>query len=200
MRVVLFAEVAAVALFLSGCPGAPASDPTGAGNCPGLNCPGSSSSSGGGEGGSAANGGAGGSGNGGMAGSGNGGSGGSNNGGAGGSSNGGAGGNGQGGAGGGNPMACEPLLMEVTVKQEIATSCNPEIGDGIECTDTIEGLCCPIAVNDLNSPEVIAYLEALKQYQQNGCMPMCPPDPCPSMPKADCMATMGIEGTCVLIP
>jgi hypothetical protein len=203
MRVILFAQVAAAALFVSGCPGAPVSNPTG-GCAPGTNC---STGGFGGEGGSGNNGGAAGSGNGGKGGSG-GGSGGSSssaNGGAGGSGNsgnGGAGGSGNGGSGqggsggGGNPMVCGPLELEVVKAQETAQSCNPEIG-GPQCQNMIEGLCCPISVENANSPEVLAYLEALKKYLEAGCNPMCPPDPCPVNPTPDCKTTMGMQGACV---
>ena len=197
MRVVLFAQVAAVALFVSGCPGAPVSNPTG-GCAPGTNC---STGGFGGEGGSGNNGGAAGAGNGGKGGSG-GGSGGSSNGGAGGSSNGGAGGSGNGGSGqggsggGGNPMVCGPLELQVETAQETAQACNPEVG-GAQCQVMLEGLCCPIYAENANSPEVLAYIEALKNYTQAGCNPMCPPDPCPVNPKPDCMTTMGMQGACV---
>ncbi len=193
---------------MCGCPTAPGTDPTGGGNCvPTINC--SSSGSTGGEGGKETTG-SGGKGNGGGGGIGNTG-GGSNGGSAGKGGSGGAGGasgvggsgsgSGSGGTGGsGPPVNCEKLESEIKIKQEASQTCNPEIPPGVECKDIIDGLCCPIAVNDLNSPEVIAYLEALKKYRENQCMPMCPPDPCPSMAQANCMSAGGLLGTCIILP
>jgi len=89
--------------------------------------------------------------------------------------------------------------MEVTMKQESAQTCLPEADPKTQCQDIIEGLCCPIGVNNMNSPEVIAYLEALKAFQENGCIATCPPIPCPSMPQANCMSG-GLDGTCVIVP
>lgn len=174
MRIVFIAQVAAVAFLVSGCPGAPASDPSGGGTClPGANC--ESTSSTGGDGGNS-NGGAGGTNAGGA-----GGSGGSN---AGGSGGAGAGGNG---AGGGQNVDCEPLALELEQLQIPAQECNSEGPSGAQCKQSIDGLCCPIAVTDAMSPEVLAYLEALMKYQQMGCMAMCPPDPCPVVANAKCM-------------
>ncbi len=195
MRLFLWTQVAAVAFLVSACPGTPATVP-GGGNCaPGQDCSGT-----GGEAGSTNSGGTGGEGtsSNGAGGSGNGGVGGAGNGGAGNGGNG-QGGNGQGGSGGPDPVYCEKLANDITVSQEASQTCNPEIPKGQSCKDIIEGLCCPIAVNDLNTPEVQAYLAALKEYQQAGCVADCPPDPCPSMPGVTCMS-LGALGTCVLIP
>lgn len=204
------AQVVVVGALMCGCPTAPGTDPSGGGNCvPTINC--SSSGSTGGEGGKETTG-SGGKGNGGGGGIGN--TGGASNGGSGGKGGsggaGGAGGAGVGGSGsgsgsgstssGGPTVNCEKLEGEIKVKQEASMTCNPEIPPGAQCQDIIEGLCCPIAVNDLNSPEVIAYLEALKKYREGQCMPMCPPDPCPSMPMANCMSAGGLLGTCVILP
>jgi hypothetical protein len=84
--------------------------------------------------------------------------------------------------------------------QKSAQACNPEIPDNMTCQDSVPGLCCPIPVNNANSPEVLAYLQLLEAYKNAGCNPMCPPDPCPMAPKVDCMVTMGMQGTCVVVP
>ncbi len=182
MRIVFIAQVVAVALLVSGCPGAPASDPTGGGTCiPGMNCETGAGGTGGtGQGGAggAVNGGSGGAG---MGGAGNGG-------GAGGSTN-----TGSGGSGGAD---CAPLMLEIQQTELPAQKCNLEGTPGMQCKEIIQGLCCPIAVNDLNSPEVQAYLDALKQYQQMGCMAMCPPDPCPAATNAKCTPDSMGNGTC----
>ena len=89
---------------------------------------------------------------------------------------------GMGGTGG-----CEPLALELRQMEIAAQKCEPESPPGTQCKEIIEGLCCPLAVNDMNSAEVQAYLEALQRYQQNGCMAMCPPDPCPVAANAKCV-------------
>jgi hypothetical protein len=212
MRIVIMAQVLGAALLLSGCPGAPASDPTGGMTSGGeggkVDTSSSSSSSGkGGEGGKAS--GAGGNNSGGAAGSGGNGS---SNGGAGGAGAGsGAGGNNTGGNGsggnntggngaGGNGMAvCPGLLGDLNTKQDNATNCNIDMPQDKQCGNFIDGLCCPIAVTNLNSPEVIAYLAALQAYLAAGCMPSCPPVPCPANPTVSCVA--GANGAdCVVGP
>jgi hypothetical protein len=87
-------------------------------------------------------------------------------------------------------------LMDVTVKEDSAKVCAKETAPPMQCKFVIQGLCCPIAVDNANSPEVLAYLDALKKYMQNGCMPSCPPDPCPPTDKAQCLPGAGTNGTC----
>lgn len=207
----MFSQVVAVAFLLSGCPGVPASDPTGGGTCaPGETClPTGSSSSGQGGNGAGGKGGSGngGNGNGGAGGSGNasssGGSGGASTSSGGGNGNGGngnggagTGGNGQGGSGGGNSAICDMMLMDLAVTEQTSKVCDTEAPKGSQCNQVLQGICCPIPVTDLNSPEVLAFLEALKAYQQNGCIASCPPDPCPPTEKADCVKNSGTTGTC----
>jgi hypothetical protein len=174
MRVLLFAQVAAVALLMSGCPGATVSDPTGGGCVPGQNCSTTGSSSGG-EGGKANTGGSGGSG-------------------------GASGGNGGSGGVGGGPKECEPLLLDVMAQEEKARICSIELPQSTQCNDIVQGLCCPIAVTNMDSPEVQAYLEALKAYLDAGCVPSCPPIPCPTNPDGSCMPGMGSNGSCTIPP
>lgn len=198
MRIFTVASVAAVAFLLIGCPNAPSSDPSG-GNPTTSGGEGgkseSSSSSGvGGKGGAGGKEtGAGGSNTGGN------GSGGAGNG-SGGAGNG-AGGNGAGGNGsGGNGMLnCPTLLADLNAKQDDATTCNIDMGQDKQCGNLIDGLCCPIAVNDVNSPEVIAYLAALKAYLDAGCVPSCPPIPCPANPTTMCVVN-GSGADCVAGP
>ncbi len=111
----------------------------------------------------------------------------------------GSGGSGVGGKGG-NLANCEKLEAEIKIKQEASQTCNPEIPPSLQCQAFVTGLCCPIAVNDVNSPEVVAYLEALQQFVQKECEAKCPPDPCPPTPQANCMASGGLQGTCVVLP
>lgn len=215
MRIVFVAQVAAVALLVSGCPNAPSSDPTGGSSCP----PGTNCSSTGGEGGKVETGGAGGvGGKGGGGGAGNSagstgaagaaGAGGANTGGngsggagnAGGSAGNGGAGAGGNGSGGSSSANCNDLFDAVLASQDSATTCNIEMPQDKQCKEFIDGLCCPIAVNNMNSPEVIAYLQALQAYLNAGCIASCPPVPCPQNPKASCMGGAGSSGDCVVSP
>jgi hypothetical protein len=202
MRIVFVAQVTAFALLVGGCPNAPTSDPSG-GNSSAAGGSGgkgevSSSSTGtggkGGEGGKPS--GSGGSGAGGAAGSGGSAGSGSASGGAGGTAGSGAGGSGTGGS---PTIVCSDLLPDLNAKQDDATNCNIELGQDKQCGFFIDGLCCPIAVSDVNSPDVIAYLAALKAYLDAGCVPSCPPVPCPVNPGVKCVG--GVSGAdCVVGP
>lgn len=97
-------------------------------------------------------------------------------------------------------MNCSEFLADVVAKQNSATGCNIELPQSKQCQEMVEGLCCPIAVTDMNSPEVLAYLQALQAYLNAGCMAMCPPDPCPQNPQQSCVAQMGSLGNCVVSP
>ena len=88
------------------------------------------------------------------------------------------------------------MLMDLAVAEQSAKVCDTEAPKDSQCTLVLQGICCPLPVTDMNSPEVLAYLDLLKAYQQNGCMASCPPDPCPPTDKADCVKNSGTIGTC----
>jgi len=185
MRLALLVQVAATALLLCGCPGAD-EGAVGSGNT--TDGSGASNQGGAGQGGA----GQGGAGQGG-AGQGGAGQGGAGQGGA------GQGGAGQGGAGGGMSAACQMLESDVNVKLEAAQKCNPAI-DVVQCVDVVQGLCCDTIVGTKDSPDVQAYLEALKQYQAASCNPTCPPIPCPAAPSGTCKPSGSGLGQCMLQP
>jgi len=173
MRSVLLAHVAGAALFLTGCPGDQVVDPSGGAGagCPsGSNCQTGSGGGGGNTGGG---------GNGGNGGSGQGGSG------AGGAGGAGNGAGGAGGAGGGSAL-CDMKENEIDVTLGNAMKCYPELEIPL-CTTTVQDICgCDIPVGSSDSPDVAAYLDAVKNYKDAGCMPQCPPEPCPNLSGAIC--------------
>ncbi|UQA59311.1 hypothetical protein [Polyangium aurulentum] len=179
MRLALLVQVTATALLLCGCPGAD-EGAVGSGNT--TDGSGASGQGGAGEGGAGQGG----------AGQGGAGQGGAGQGGA------GQGGAGQGGAGGG-ASACQALEFELNVKLQEAQKCNPAI-DVVQCVDVVKGLCCDTIVGKADSPEVQAYLEALKEYQAASCNPTCPAIPCPTMPTGTCKPTGSGAGQCMQQP
>ncbi|MCK6589861.1 MAG: hypothetical protein L6Q76_19995 [Polyangiaceae bacterium] len=103
---------------------------------------------------------------------------------------GGAGGEGgMGGMGGSPPMDCtnpaiyDALTKEVQAKLYVAQSCDPTL-DEIKCDVLLPGMCCDEWVDpgfeDMNMPNVDAYLAALQAWKDAGCT--CPPDAPPCQP------------------
>lgn len=107
---------------------------------------------------------------------------------------------GTGGAGGGVSMECVLAKNELDVKLVEAKTCNPAI-DIIQCVDTVTGVCCDEIVGLKDSPEVQAYLEALKKYQALSCNPEeCKDVVCPTAPTGKCTPSGNGAGSCSTQP
>ena len=120
----------------------------------------------------------------------------SNNGGSGGQATGGSsnsGGNANGGSAGGSVVDCEAINMELRQLLAAAQQCIPGPGEP-QCTEVIEGLCCPEVVNPANDAAIDAYDEALKVALDAGCDMLCPEIPCVDKPTAKCTANPNGNG------
>jgi hypothetical protein len=84
-----------------------------------------------------------------------------------------------------NPDIAAELLQEVKDKLYVAQLCDPTL-DEIKCDLLVPGMCCEEWVDpgfeDMNMPNVDAYLEALQKWKDAGCA--CPPD-APACPVFD---------------
>jgi hypothetical protein len=181
MRLALLVQAATAALLLCGCFGDDQNGGAKAAGGTGESSSGSGTGSGSGSTGSAGAGSStgGGSGNTGGAGAG-------------------SGAGGAGGSGGASAAACAEMQDDISIKLVAAQACIP--GKDIpQCVNAVDGLCCPVIIGlSPDSPEVQAYLDALKNYKSEGCTPACPPDPCPAQPSAKCMAG-DTGGQCVAV-
>lgn len=126
------------------------------------------------------------------AGSGNQGSGGEPAGGAGAGAAGGTGGSvGEGGAVG---VDCDQLFLDIREALGEAQSCNPLI-DAPQCTEVVEGVCCPEVVNPANGAPVDTYLELVGQAAAD-CRYPCPAVPCVDEPTGVCVPGRNGGGGC----
>ena len=69
---------------------------------------------------------------------------------------------------------CDDFNVELEAAENLAIACTP--GDA-GCTVTVQGTCCPIAVNDPDSNETKAYLAKLATYKAS-CHYACPAIAC----------------------
>jgi hypothetical protein len=123
-----------------------------------------------------------------------------------------AGNGGSAGAGGGNgtggrpqdsgiPDAndCAALTAAVNNALVEAQKCDPR---GMStCLGVVKGLCCNEPVNSNNSPETMAYLEALARYNAAHCTVPCPAIVCPDPNgHSTCVASATSAGRCTVRP
>ena len=106
---------------------------------------------------------------------------------------------GSGGSGGsGGAPDCAALLANVNTTQAAAQACNPASArPTLECAGAIEGLCCPISVENASptAPANAAYLAALRSYKAD-CAQACLLTPCIEPQPGDCRASSRTSGQC----
>jgi hypothetical protein len=102
---------------------------------------------------------------------------------------------GQGGGGGGD---CAAIIAAVDDALTDAKACNPLI-DVEQCTQVLEGPCCPVAVNPGNAAAVQAFQQAMTDLEDSGCVVMCPEIPCIDNPVGLCVGNTQ-NGSCTENP
>jgi hypothetical protein len=94
-----------------------------------------------------------------------------------------------GGAGsdGGSGTDCTSLAAEIATLQAKAQECCATC-DIVQCTKSVNGLCCPVSVNIATSQATQAFVAAVQQYQA-ACVSMCPAIVCQAAPSGICDGT-----------
>ena len=87
---------------------------------------------------------------------------------------------------------CQALLADLETKRQAAVQCCLTCGT-LQCTQQIEGLCCPLTVTSGDSLASKAYENALQAVKNANCVINCPPNTCSSKPTNVCQAT----GSCL---
>jgi hypothetical protein len=87
---------------------------------------------------------------------------------------------------------CQALLADLETKRQAAVQCCLTCGT-LQCTQQIEGLCCPLTVTSGDSLSAKAYENALQAVMNASCMINCPPNTCSTKPSNVCQAT----GSCM---
>lgn len=100
-----------------------------------------------------------------------------------------------GGEGGGN---CDAVLEAVNAALADAKVCNPLI-DIEQCTQVLDGPCCPVAVNPGNAAAVQAFQDAMTDFQNGHCNANCPDIPCIESPIGSCQGNTEM-GSCTEQP
>jgi hypothetical protein len=100
------------------------------------------------------------------------------------------------GDGSGQPVAdaadpCTKLLADLETKRQAAVQCCLTCGT-LQCTQQIDGLCCPLTVSSGDSLDSKDYLTALKAVKDAHCSINCPNLACSSKPTDIC----GPNGNC----
>jgi len=100
-----------------------------------------------------------------------------------------------GGAGpdGGSGTDCTALYAQVNELQAAAQACCATC-DIVQCTVSVNGLCCPVSVNSAGSSATQAFVAAVQQYQA-ACVSMCGAFSCPKAPSGICGGS-GAMGEC----
>jgi hypothetical protein len=100
-----------------------------------------------------------------------------------------------GGEGGGN---CDAVIAAVNAALADAKVCNPLI-DVEQCTQVLDGPCCPVAVNPGNTAAVQAFQDAMTDLQNGHCNVPCPEIPCIENPVGLCQGNTEM-GSCTEQP
>ena len=87
---------------------------------------------------------------------------------------------------------CQALLADLEQKRQAAVQCCLTCGT-LQCTQQIEGLCCPLTVTSGDSLASKAYENALQSVKDGQCPINCPPNTCSSKPSNLCQQT----GSCL---
>jgi hypothetical protein len=86
---------------------------------------------------------------------------------------------------------CQSLIADLEEKRQAAVQCCLTCGT-LQCTQQIEGMCCPLTVTSGDSLASKAYENALQAVKDAKCVINCPPNTCSSKPSLVCQQT----GTC----
>ena len=81
---------------------------------------------------------------------------------------------------------CTKLLADLDQKQQAATQCCLTC-NSLQCTQQIDGLCCPVTVTSGDSLASKDYLAALKAVKDANCQVNCPAIACSTKPTDVCM-------------
>lgn len=92
--------------------------------------------------------------------------------------------------GGGQPT-CVDLVNQLNTEQTAAEQCCPTC-NSLQCTQQVDGLCCPVTVNSSDAQAVKTYLDTLDQIKNLKCAVNCPAITCSTKPTGICMQ----GGTC----
>jgi len=80
--------------------------------------------------------------------------------------------------------ACASLLANVDRLRPTARTCCPSC-NALQCTETVDDVCCPISVTHADAQDVVAFADAVRAFRAQ-CAPMCPGRPCAPTPTNDC--------------
>ena len=80
---------------------------------------------------------------------------------------------------------CQALLTDLEQKRQAAVQCCLTCGT-LQCTQQIEGMCCPLTVTSGDSLASKAYEGALQAVRDAKCQINCPPNTCSSKPTLVC--------------
>ena len=86
---------------------------------------------------------------------------------------------------------CQALLTDLEQKRQAAVQCCLTCGT-LQCTQQIEGMCCPLTVTSGDSLASHAYKDALQAVRDANCQVDCPPVTCSAKPSNICQA----NGSC----
>ncbi len=89
---------------------------------------------------------------------------------------------------------CDSLAAQIANAESAATACCPTCNVQ-QCTQQVDGMCCPLTVTDPNSAGVKTYEAALKAFTDAKCVANCPAIACSTKPSGMCMP-MGSSGQC----
>jgi len=87
---------------------------------------------------------------------------------------------------------CQQLLADLEAKRQDAVQCCQTCGS-LQCTQQIEGLCCPLTVTSGDSLAAKAYESALQAVKDAKCVISCPPVTCSTKPTLFCQQS----GSCM---
>ena len=80
---------------------------------------------------------------------------------------------------------CQVLLADLEQKRQAAVQCCLTCGS-LQCTQQIEGLCCPLTVTSGDSLASKAYENALQAIKDANCVINCPAVTCSTKPSLLC--------------
>ena len=89
---------------------------------------------------------------------------------------------------------CQALYAQLQSEEPQAEQCCATC-NSVQCTQQVDGLCCPLTVNNGDSPAVKTYEATLKAFRDAGCSTACPAIACAAKPTGLCLGNSQ-DGTC----
>ncbi len=89
---------------------------------------------------------------------------------------------------------CQALYAELQSEEPQAEQCCATC-NSIQCSQQVDGLCCPLTVDSADSPAVKTYEATLKAFRGAGCATACPALACATKPTGLCLGNSQ-NGTC----